>query len=199
MNREKLKQIKGYLKYGSASTKTICNIIDAILEEPERSKIKHCPNGLLPDGPICPGCGHRREPSGVGGGTWVHVPEPREPWPGEIAEARLRAELQTMTADRDNWRASYGAKVREIDERIEGHQAKLRDLNAQVEGLTVERDAARVGLANVIAERDALRARIEGAEEAYRFGSSMQFASTADRFFSIRYRLVPDPLPEVKP
>jgi len=31
-----------------------------------------CPNGLTPDGPICPRCGKRRGPSGVDGGSWVH-------------------------------------------------------------------------------------------------------------------------------
>lgn len=32
-----------------------------------------CVDGLLPDGEICPKCGEKRAPSGVGGGTWVHV------------------------------------------------------------------------------------------------------------------------------
>lgn len=31
-----------------------------------------CPDGLLPDGPICPRCDKRRGPSGVDRGTWVH-------------------------------------------------------------------------------------------------------------------------------
>lgn len=31
-----------------------------------------CPNALTPDGPVCPRCGGRRGPSGVGGGSWVH-------------------------------------------------------------------------------------------------------------------------------
>lgn len=31
-----------------------------------------CPDGLTPDGPICPKCGGRRGPSGIDGGTWVH-------------------------------------------------------------------------------------------------------------------------------
>lgn len=31
-----------------------------------------CPDGLLPDGNICPRCGKRRGPSGIAGGTWVH-------------------------------------------------------------------------------------------------------------------------------
>ena len=33
-----------------------------------------CPEGILPDGPVCPRCGKARGPSGVGGGTWVHAP-----------------------------------------------------------------------------------------------------------------------------
>lgn len=33
-----------------------------------------CSNGLLPDGPTCPGCGKERGPSGVDGGSWVHMP-----------------------------------------------------------------------------------------------------------------------------
>lgn len=32
-----------------------------------------CPDGLLPDGDRCPKCGGPRAPSGIGGGTWVHV------------------------------------------------------------------------------------------------------------------------------
>jgi hypothetical protein len=35
---------------------------------------RKCPNGLLPDGPICPECGESRAASGVDGGTWVHYP-----------------------------------------------------------------------------------------------------------------------------
>ena len=33
-----------------------------------------CPNGLTPDGPVCPRCGGNRGPSGVDGGSWVHCP-----------------------------------------------------------------------------------------------------------------------------
>ena len=32
-----------------------------------------CEDGLISDGDICPRCGGPRAPSGVGGGTWVHV------------------------------------------------------------------------------------------------------------------------------
>lgn len=32
-----------------------------------------CPDALLPDGEICPRCGKLRAPSGVDGGSWVHV------------------------------------------------------------------------------------------------------------------------------
>ena len=32
-----------------------------------------CENGLLPDGPVCPRCGGPRGPSGVDGGSWVHM------------------------------------------------------------------------------------------------------------------------------
>lgn len=31
-----------------------------------------CPDGLLPDGAVCPRCGKRRGASGVDRGTWVH-------------------------------------------------------------------------------------------------------------------------------
>ena len=34
-----------------------------------------CPDGLLPDGPVCPACGEERAASGVDGGTWVHKGE----------------------------------------------------------------------------------------------------------------------------
>lgn len=34
---------------------------------------RDCPDALLPDGEICPRCGGKRAPSGVGGGSWVHV------------------------------------------------------------------------------------------------------------------------------
>lgn len=33
---------------------------------------ERCPDGLLPDGPVCPRCGRNRAPSGIDGGTWVH-------------------------------------------------------------------------------------------------------------------------------
>lgn len=33
----------------------------------------NCPDALLPDGEVCPRCGGPRAPSGVGGGSWVHV------------------------------------------------------------------------------------------------------------------------------
>lgn len=32
-----------------------------------------CPDGLVPDGERCPRCGCKRGPSGIGGGTWVHI------------------------------------------------------------------------------------------------------------------------------
>jgi hypothetical protein len=46
--------------------KTLTDLGPTMPEEVE------CPDGLLPDGDICPGCGKRRGPSGIGGGTWVH-------------------------------------------------------------------------------------------------------------------------------
>jgi len=32
-----------------------------------------CPDGLTPDGEVCPRCGKTRAPSGVDGGSWVHA------------------------------------------------------------------------------------------------------------------------------
>lgn len=32
-----------------------------------------CPDNLTPDGQTCPRCGQPRGPSGVGGGSWVHL------------------------------------------------------------------------------------------------------------------------------
>lgn len=40
--------------------------------EPTRDR---CPDALLPDGPVCPGCGFSRGASGVRGGSWVHFPQ----------------------------------------------------------------------------------------------------------------------------
>ena len=37
-----------------------------------RAEMEQCPNGLTPDGPVCPRCGGDRAPSGVDGGSWVH-------------------------------------------------------------------------------------------------------------------------------
>lgn len=34
---------------------------------------ERCADGALPDGPVCPRCGAARGPSGVDGGTWVHL------------------------------------------------------------------------------------------------------------------------------
>lgn len=39
----------------------------------ERPDDRTCEDGVLPDGSICPKCGRDRGPSGVGGGTWVHL------------------------------------------------------------------------------------------------------------------------------
>ncbi len=49
-----------------------------------------CPDGLLPDGESCPRCGGPRAPSGVGGGTWVHVADRGD----EVA--RLRAQVEAL-------------------------------------------------------------------------------------------------------
>lgn len=48
----------------------ICEWMDRMDER--RQPPARCPDGVLPDGPVCPRCGGRRGPSGVGGGTWVH-------------------------------------------------------------------------------------------------------------------------------
>jgi hypothetical protein len=39
----------------------------------KHAKEETCPDGLMPDGTTCPGCGCKRAPSGIGGGSWVHV------------------------------------------------------------------------------------------------------------------------------
>jgi hypothetical protein len=52
-----------------------CGACRAIVEECEHSRVdvpEKCPDGLLPDGEVCPRCKGRRGPSGIGGGTWVH-------------------------------------------------------------------------------------------------------------------------------
>lgn len=37
---------------------------------------KKCPDALLPDGPRCPRCFGERGPSGIDGGSWVHIHTP---------------------------------------------------------------------------------------------------------------------------
>jgi len=44
-----------------------CMAVEALAE------IGACPDGLLPDGDKCPRCGQQRAPSGIDGGTWVHL------------------------------------------------------------------------------------------------------------------------------
>jgi hypothetical protein len=39
--------------------------------------VKECADGQLPDGLVCPTCGQKRQPSGVDGGTWVHISDER--------------------------------------------------------------------------------------------------------------------------
>jgi len=39
-----------------------------------------CKDGQIPDGPICPVCGGKRGPSGIGGGTWVHIIDKPAPY-----------------------------------------------------------------------------------------------------------------------
>lgn len=36
-------------------------------------RLAKCQDGQLPDGPECPCCGKERAPSGIDGGSWVHV------------------------------------------------------------------------------------------------------------------------------
>lgn len=38
--------------------------------------IEKCPDALLPDGPRCPRCFGERGPSGIDGGSWVHIHTP---------------------------------------------------------------------------------------------------------------------------
>lgn len=72
-----------------------------------------CPDGLLPDGESCPNCGHLRGPSGVDGGSWVHLtPE---------LEARV---LQNREAEKH---VSYQLALREV----EGYE-KLLNINKQI-------------------------------------------------------------------
>lgn len=52
---------------------------DGISINPQADRSARCPDGLLPDGEICPRCGGRRGPSGVEGGTWVHYPASPDP------------------------------------------------------------------------------------------------------------------------
>jgi hypothetical protein len=35
--------------------------------------VANCPDAQLPDGDVCPRCGGPRAPSGIDGGSWVHV------------------------------------------------------------------------------------------------------------------------------
>lgn len=44
----------------------VASVLGKVLRE------QNCPDGLLPDGEVCPKCGKNRAPSGVGWGTWVH-------------------------------------------------------------------------------------------------------------------------------
>lgn len=45
------------------------------ITEYQSSGSTQCPDGLLPDGDVCPRCGGNRAPSGVNGGSWVHTAE----------------------------------------------------------------------------------------------------------------------------
>jgi len=51
-----------------------------------------CPDGLLPDGPVCPRCGGHRGPSGIDGGTWVHY----TPAPNELARIARAARERSL-------------------------------------------------------------------------------------------------------
>lgn len=59
-----------------------------------------CPNGLLPDGEICPRCGGPRAPSGVDGGSWVHFSStPTQPKRDSEVEALVRDSLDAWITD----------------------------------------------------------------------------------------------------
>lgn len=92
-------------------------------------------------------------------------PDKKQPWPGEIAEARLKAEVDQLKTRLQLSRNDVEA----ITKANNAWQAENRDLTSRVEGLTVERDAARVGLQNKIEEckrlRDDLDATVEIATE----------------------------------
>lgn len=51
------------------------DFLEPLVELRELEEGEGCPDGLLPDGEECPRCGGKRAPSGIDGGTWVHLPE----------------------------------------------------------------------------------------------------------------------------
>lgn len=46
---------------------------EALAQQERDREDAPCPDGLLPDGEICPRCGGKRGPSGIDGGSWVHI------------------------------------------------------------------------------------------------------------------------------
>lgn len=109
--------------------------------------------------------------------------EPREPWPGEIAEARLKAEVDQLKT----WLQLCRNDVEAITKANNAWQAENRDLTAQVEGLTAERDAARVGLANKIEECKRLReyeAEMSGRERDAEKQTRIKYQSMVYKFMN---------------
>lgn len=60
-----------------------------------------CQDALLPDGEVCPRCGGKRAPSGVDGGSWVHVGEaPPQPERAEEPQASAPSPEQQLARRR---------------------------------------------------------------------------------------------------
>lgn len=70
-----------------------------------------CPDGLTPDGDTCPRCDGKRAPSGIDGGTWVHVHRERDPESASLALSTLRREVLALIAE--------NRRMREALERIQ--------------------------------------------------------------------------------
>jgi len=161
---------------------------------------ERCPDALLPDGTICPRCGNERAPSGVDGGSWVHVMRSPRAAPDTEGETPVVARnLALMTERYHFWLGIAKGAAEELGLPPDGKAEELRPAIgeilatvARLEAELAEKQAEWLkdgenfakARARLTAERDRLQENFRQAE-----ASRSTNATLLDRALSERDRL----------